>query len=117
MKGLLDRLAAPFSADGHPVFATANATAVSKRNASRQLAKTTKALDLQGVTFHTLRHPFASILIAQGRDAAFVADQLGHEDPAFTWRTYVHLFRAVEQRRAARQQLDADFAHLLGGSG
>ena len=67
------------------------------------------------MTFHTLRHTFASILIAQGRDAAFVADQLGHEDPAFTWRTYVHLFRAAEQGRTARQQLDADFAHLLGG--
>jgi Phage integrase family len=39
------------------------------------------------VTFHALRHTSASILIAQGRDAVFVADQLGHEHPAFTWRT------------------------------
>ena len=110
------RLAAPFSAEEHPVFATANATAVSARSASRQFAKTTRRLNLDRVTFHTLRHTFASILITQGRDAAFVADQLGHEDPAFTWRTYIHLFRAAEQARAAREQLDADFAHLLGGS-
>jgi integrase len=109
------RLAAPFSDDAHPVFATANATAVSTRNASRQFARTTAELGLDKVTFHTLRHTFASMLIAQGRDAAFVADQLGHEDPAFTLRTYVHLFRAAQQARAARRQLDADFAHLLGG--
>lgn len=69
------------------------------------------------MTFHTLRHTFATMLITQGRDAAFVADQLGHEDSAFTWRTYVHLFRAAQQARAAREQLDADFGHLLGTGG
>jgi integrase len=111
------RLQAPFGADSDPVFATANRTAVSVRSATRQFAKTTRALGLDDVTFHTLRHTFASMLIAQGRDAAFVADQLGHEDPAFTWRTYVHLFRAAQQARAAREQLDADFAHLLGAGG
>lgn len=111
------RLAAPFSADSDPIFGTANATAVSARNASRQFSRTTKTLGLEKVTFHTLRHTFASMLIAQGRDAAFVADQLGHEDPAFTWRTYVHLFRAAQQARAAREQLDADFAHLLAAGG
>jgi integrase len=111
------RLRAPFSADGYPVFATANRTAISVRNATRQFAKNTRALGLDDVTFHTLRHTFASMLVAQGRDAAFVADQLGHEDPAFTWRTYVHLFRAAQQAQAAREQLDVDFAHLFGEGG
>jgi integrase len=110
------KLAARFSDARHPVFATANGTAISARNASRQLAKTIRIAELDGVTFHTLRHTFASILIAQGRDAAFVADQLGHEDPAFTWRTYVHLFRAAQQASAARAQLEADFGHVIRGT-
>ena len=111
------RLQAPFSAESDPVFATANRTPISVRNATRQFANTTRALGIDNVTFHTLRHTFASMLIAHGRDAAFVADQLGHEDPAFTWRTYVHLFRAAQQARAAREQLDAEFAHLLKANG
>jgi hypothetical protein len=45
------------------------------------------------VTFRTLRHTFASILIAQGRDAAIVADQLGHEDR--------HRVEALRARHAA----------------
>lgn len=110
------KLAAPHSAAHHPVFATATGRAISSRNAMRQLSKTFATAKLDGVTFHALRHTFASILIAQGRDAAFVADQLGHDDPAFTWRTYIHLFRAAEQAKAARTQLDADFGHLIRGS-
>lgn len=80
------------------------------------MAKTTAAADLDGVTFHTLRHTFASTLIAQGRDAAFVADQLAHDDPAFTWRTYVQLFRAAEHAKPAREKLDADFGQVIRGT-
>jgi hypothetical protein len=91
-------------------------TALSARNATRGLANTIEKAQLPGVTFHALRHTFASILIAQGRDPAFVADQLGHENPAFTWRTYVHLFRAAQQAATAREPLDTDFGHLIGGA-
>jgi integrase len=107
------RLASRSSTDRDPVFVTANGTAVSVRNATRQLALTITKAHLDQVTFHALRHTFASILIAQGRDAAFVADQLGHEDPAFTWRTYIHLFRAAQQAKAARDQLETDLGHFL----
>ena len=65
------------------------------------------------MTFHALRHTFASILIAQGRDPVFVADQLGHADPSITLRTYAHLFRAAREARRAREQLDADYGSLL----
>jgi integrase len=43
------------------------------------------------VTFHTLRHTCASLLFEAGRDVAQVAAWLGHSDPGFTLRTYVHL--------------------------
>jgi integrase len=50
----------------------------------------------RGVTPHKLRHTFASILVALGRDPAYVMAQLGHTDPAFTLRVYAHAMRRDE---------------------
>jgi integrase len=43
------------------------------------------------VGFHTFRHTCASLLFDQGRNVKQVAEWLGHADPSFTLRTYVHL--------------------------
>jgi integrase len=43
------------------------------------------------VSFHTFRHTCASLLFDAGRNVKQVAEWLGHADPAFTLRTYVHL--------------------------
>jgi integrase len=41
--------------------------------------------------FHTFRHTCASILFASGKNPKQVQMWLGHSDPGFTLRTYVHL--------------------------
>jgi integrase len=41
--------------------------------------------------FHTLRHTCATRLFADGRNAVQVQRWLGHSDPGFTLRTYLHL--------------------------
>jgi Phage integrase family len=46
------------------------------------------------VTFHTFRHTCASLLFEAGRDVKQVAAWLGHADPGFTLRTYIHLMDA-----------------------
>jgi integrase len=46
---------------------------------------------MEWVAFHTFRHTCASLLFEAGRDVKQVASWLGHADPAFTLRTYVHL--------------------------
>ena len=46
------------------------------------------------VSFHTFRHTCASLLFEQGRNVKQVAEWLGHADPSFTLRTYVHLMDA-----------------------
>jgi integrase len=41
---------------------------------------------------HVLRHTYASVLLQSGRvDIRRLSDWLGHHDPAFTYRKYVHL--------------------------
>ncbi|MET9120480.1 tyrosine-type recombinase/integrase [Streptomyces sp. NPDC004528] len=42
------------------------------------------------VMMHALRHLYASMMINGGVDVYTLADRLGHADPAFTLRNYVH---------------------------
>ncbi len=46
------------------------------------------------VGFHVFRHTCASMLFEAGRNVKQVAEWLGHADPSFTLRTYVHLMDA-----------------------
>jgi integrase len=46
------------------------------------------------VSFHTFRHTCASLLFEAGRNVKQVQERLGHADPGFTLRTYVHLMDA-----------------------
>ncbi|KOU01067.1 hypothetical protein ADK86_12930 [Streptomyces sp. NRRL F-5755] len=51
---------------------------------------------------HALRHLFASEAINEGVDVYTLADLLGHEDPSFTLRRYVHrVTGAVNKARKA----------------
>ena len=45
-----------------------------------------------GVRFHDLRHTYASLLAAEGRQAAVVAKLMGHGDGSITLRVYTHLW-------------------------
>jgi integrase len=53
-----------------------------------------------GVTPHKLRHTFSSVLVALGRDPAYVMQQLGHTDAKFTLAVYAHAMRLSEDERA-----------------
>jgi integrase len=67
-----------------------------------------------GITPHKLRHTFASILVAIGKDPTYVMQQLGHTDPAFTLRVYAHTMRRSEAERAWLKALveGHDWAHI-----
>jgi integrase len=60
------------------------------------------------VTFHSLRHAHATLLLASGTDAKTVSERLGHSTVAFTLDTYTKVTN--DQQRAAATKMDA----LLG---
>lgn len=68
---------------------------------------------VRGMTFHVLRHTFASILIAHGHDVVFVSRQLGHANPSITLKVYAHLFDAERHADEARTRLQDEYGSLL----
>ena len=78
--------------EGRPVFASQAGTELMPSNLSRRILKpAAKSVGLRWVSFHTFRHTCASLLFAAGRNVKQVQEWLGHSDPGFTLRTYVHL--------------------------
>jgi integrase len=47
------------------------------------------------ISWHCLRHQFVSLMIAAGKDPAYISEQAGHEDVRFTRRRYGHLFKTI----------------------
>ena len=104
------RAASHFSDDRDLVFSACSGQTIGHRNITgRGLSKAADSAGLDGVTFHALRHTFASILIAQGRDPGFVSRQLGHTNAAITLRIYAHLFDAERHALEAREGLESEY--------
>jgi integrase len=96
------------------VFCSTAGKTIGHRNlTARGLEKAAKGAGLKGVTFHVLRHTFASILIARGHDPVFVSRQLGHANAAITLKVYAHLFDAERHAAQAREGLEADYGALI----
>jgi len=111
------RLTEPFSTDTDFVFQSSTPRQpMTYKGLLKLFHDARDGANLKDVTFHALRHTFASILIAQGRDVRFVSRQLGHSKTSTTWDTYVHLFEAQRHAQDARDQLDAEYGEMLGGA-
>jgi integrase len=84
------REAAKFAEIGDPIFPSVTGTPVDVNNFRGKVFR--PAVERAGVkaTPHTLRHSLASLLFERGHTAAQVAAWIGHSDPSFTLRTYIH---------------------------
>ncbi len=90
--------------DEEPLFTSSAGTEVNRPNLANRILKPAAAragltIDRDGKrvpwpSFHTFRHTCASLLFENERNVKQVADWLGHSDPGFTLRTYVHLLDA-----------------------
>jgi len=65
---------------------------------------------VQGYTFHSLRHYYASLLIRHGESVKTVQARLGHASASETLDTYSHLWPDSDDR--TRDAIDA----VLGSS-
>lgn len=64
------------------------------------------ATQVRQVTFHSLRHTFASLLLSKGIDPLYVSRQLGHSTITITMDTYGHLLPGAQDYR---EKLDGLF--------
>lgn len=88
------RLATGRPEEGALVFATDDGRPLSRDGRVRYgLQRITSAAGVEGIGFHVLRHSQGSWLSAAGESATDIAARLGHRDPSFTLRTYVHADR------------------------
>ena len=65
---------------------------------------------------HSLRHTFASLLIANGLNVVFVSRQLGHANPTVTLSTYAHLFQQADHAATAREALETSYGQMGAGA-
>lgn len=84
------------------LFAGEHGQPAKPRRISYAWDKTVKAAGVGKMNIHSLRHFFASGLIASGCDVVTVQRALGHASPAVTLNTYSHLWPdAADRTRAA----------------
>ena len=75
------------------VFPTSEGTAMLHQNLVRRMwDPIQKSSNVRRLNFHATRHFFASLMIAKGCTLKNLTESMGHHDPAFTLKTYGHLF-------------------------
>ena len=87
------KLRSPNSADGDPLFPSKLGRPLTHRNASRRgFEKAAEHAGIEGVSFHDMRHAFASRMVSRGISSTVLAKIMGHESSTITERRYIHLF-------------------------
>lgn len=104
----LHRARSRFSTESDFVFSSRAGTALGHRNVCRAftaVAKKAGLAEVPKVTFHSLRHIFASSLIERGCSATVVAEQMGHSNSRITEERYIHLFNRLRTDEAVRSAI------------
>jgi len=74
--------------------------------------------ELDGLTFHDLRHTYASLMVAAGASPHVIAEQLGHRDARLVLQRYGHLYPGASRQAALDLDLylqAASVGHTWGG--
>jgi integrase len=93
--------AGPRWADRGLVFTDALGEPLTPFAVRRAFAAALAAAGVQRVTFHSLRHTFASLVVSATRDFKAAGAALGHSSAAMTGDVYAHLLPEQRQRAAA----------------
>lgn len=80
------------------LFTTSGGQPTDQNVAGTTFRRAAHRAGLDAVTFHDLRHTYASALIAGGADVVSVQHALGHSSPTVTLNTYAHLWPNADDR-------------------
>ncbi|OMD43028.1 site-specific integrase [Paenibacillus odorifer] len=86
------------------VVCTAVGTPLNSRNLNRTFYDLIKKAKIRRISFHSLRHTHASLMLASGEHVKIVSERLGHANIRITLDTYSHLLPNMQ--RDAAQNFD-----------
>ena len=81
------------------VFCSEAGAPLDSSNLSRawnRLRRRAQTKGIRPLKLHSTRHTWATLALASGKSIRWVADQLGHADPAMTLRVYAHVLHEEE---------------------
>jgi integrase len=81
------------------VFCSSDGGSWDERHFSRvweRLRRRARREGIRALKLHATRHTWATLALQAGKSVRWVADQLGHADPALTMRVYAHAMREEE---------------------
>jgi integrase len=84
------------------IFLRSNGKAWKTSEQFRPMNAACEAAEVEGVTFHILRHTYASHALMAGMTIEVLAQQLGHKDTRITMRHYAHLCPTFKQESVRR---------------
>lgn len=88
------------------IFASNGGNPLGHRNVTRRgFEPAAELAEIEGVSFHSLRHAFASRMIARGISSTVLASLMGHESSTITERRYIHLFDRERTDDAVRKAM------------
>lgn len=82
----------------------------------RPMGDACESAKIEGVTFHILRHTYASHSLMAGMTIEVLAQQLGHKDTRITMRHYAHLCPTFKQESVRQNAPSFGFAAKPGPS-
>lgn len=89
--------------DGEPMFLRTDGEPWGRSHQSRRMKDACEIAEIEPpVSFHDLRHTYASHYLMNGGDLPDLAQQLGHSDTRMTLRHYAHLADRWRAERAQR---------------
>jgi integrase len=103
----LHRLASKHSQEGDLVFPAQSGRPLSHRNVQRRAFEPARDLaELpKTVTFHDLRHAFASLAAHRGVPVNVLSEVMGHSDVGVTQKVYMHLYGREQAEDAFRKAM------------
>lgn len=117
LRGQRQRLRLEASALGYAhndlVFPSSRGTFLSESNVRRALGSVIRQAGVTPITLKSMRHTFASMMIASGVDVVRLSRMMGHTSPNITLKVYSHLFE--KHQREPMPSLSALTGKPLGG--